>query len=328
MESRLPKPKIVINKIISTIDMNTKSCNPKVTRPVKNNNGASTSSADTKSTNENKAPNKQTLVRAKTLSTITASNNTKAIKRTATVISHGEIKKALVKPTVAKPLVTRANNPVTNNNNINKTNKVVNNTNNATDNKTGKVKKWDLQGRLAQANDKLCIAQQKSKSIESKYSALQELVDTLKTSETECRIKAEKLENSNNTLTNELQTLTTEISILKKNEEDLTERLKDSEESCTSLSRTLNEVQEKYMAQEVLNIEQTKQLTILKTDLDFEKKRNEDLTIIKERSEALMYQMDKERRVLHNTIQELKGNIRVFCRVRPRTLKETEQIKT
>ena len=35
--------------------------------------------------------------------------------------------------------------------------------------------------------------------------------------------------------------------------------------------------------------------------------------------------MDKDRIVLHNKIQELKGNIRVFCRVRPRTSNELEK---
>jgi len=103
--------------------------------------------------------------------------------------------------------------------------------------------------------------------------------------------------------------------------------LKESEESCTSLSCTLNQFQEKCKTQEVLISEQTEQLTVLKTDLKLQKEINKDLSIVKEKLETLTHKMDKDRRLLHNTIQELKGNIRVFCRVRPRTPKETEQMK-
>jgi kinesin family protein C1 len=325
MESRLPKPKFVLNKVLATVDTNAKHNNPRVTRKVKNNITASTSSTDTRTANENKAPNKQALIRAKTLSMITTANNTKAVKRTATVISHGETKKALVKPVgrSVAPAQNRTNNTLTSNS---RTNRVVHN-NNTTENKTGKVKKWDLQGRLAQAIDKLSVAQQKGKDIESKCTSLEELVNNLRTSEDECRTKAEKLQNTNNALNNELESLTTEVSILRRNEQDLAGRLKESEESCTSISRTLNEFQEKCTAQETLNAEQARQLTVLKVDLDSQRKTNEDLTTINEKLQSLMYKMDKERRVLHNNIQELKGNIRVFCRVRPRTAKEIEEMK-
>jgi len=331
MESRLPKPKIMI-KANSITDITVKNNNHKIT---KNNNTSTSASTLTsistsigltsmKSVNENKLPVEQTLVRAKTLSTITRSN-VKAIKRTATNITHGEAKKPLVK-SVAKALVNKPNNnALMTNNTVNKVqNKIIQNN---IDNKASKIKKWDLRGRLAQTSDKLSVAQQKNKDLESKYNMLQELANTSKTNETAYKAKAEKLEVLNNTLTNELQTLTVEILAIRKNEENLVKQLKESEESCTSLSHTLNQFQEKCKTQEVLISEQTKQLTVLKTDLKLQKEMNEDLSIVKEKLQALTHKMDKERRILHNTIQELKGNIRVFCRVRPRTPKETEQMK-
>jgi len=58
--------------------------------------------------------------------------------------------------------------------------------------------------------------------------------------------------------------------------------------------------------------EQTKQLTVLKTNLKLQEKIIEDLRNDKEKLQALIHKMDKERRILHNIIQELKGNIRVF----------------
>lgn len=333
MESRLPKPKIIIKKPINTTDITTKN-----NKEIKNSNNmltstlASTSTskststatgfANTKSINENALPIKQPLVRAKTLSVITRSNNVKAIKRTATNITHGEAKKPFIKP-VAKALANKPS-ALTTNNTANKVNKV---SQNDINNTTGKLKKWDLRGRLAQTTDKLSVAQQKNKNIESKYNTLQELVNTLQTSETAYKTKVEELEVLNKTLNNELQTLTGEVVAIRKNEEDLVKRLKESEESCTNLSRALNEVQEKSKTQEILISEQTQELTTLKTDFKLQKEINEDLSIVKENLQALTHKMDRERRILHNTIQELKGNIRVFCRVRPRTQKETEQMK-
>lgn len=88
--------------------------------------------------------------------------------------------------------------------------------------------------------------------VQSKDNALQELVNTLKASEAFWRTRAEKLEDSNNILTNKLQTLTVEMTAVRKDQEDLVKRLKESEESCTSISCTLNEYQEMCKKQEIL----------------------------------------------------------------------------
>ncbi|XP_011690178.1 PREDICTED: protein claret segregational [Wasmannia auropunctata] len=325
MESRLPKPKIVINRAISTTDITAK--NNKITKnniltsTVVSTSTSTSGSANMKSMNENVLPVKQGLVRAKTLSTIIRPNNVRAVKRTATNVTHGEAKKPLVKP--APKALVKSNNAMTNNT-VNKVNKVVQND----VDKAGKIKKWDLRGRLAQTSDKLSIVQQKNKDIASKYNALQELVNTLQANETEYKTKVEKFEVLNNTLTSELQALKAEMLTIRKNEEDLIKRLKESEESCTSISLAMNEFQEKCKTQEILISEQTEQLTVLKTDLELKNEMNTGLSIAKEELQALTHKMDKERRMLHNTIQELKGNIRVFCRVRPRTPKEIDQMKT
>ncbi|NXX17034.1 KIFC1 protein, partial [Podargus strigoides] len=46
-----------------------------------------------------------------------------------------------------------------------------------------------------------------------------------------------------------------------------------------------------------------------------------------EEQEKQLHGLEMERRRLHNVIQELKGNIRVFCRVRPVLPKEEERQK-
>ncbi|XP_024868177.1 kinesin-like protein KIN-14C isoform X1 [Temnothorax curvispinosus] len=46
-----------------------------------------------------------------------------------------------------------------------------------------------------------------------------------------------------------------------------------------------------------------------------------------EKWEIFADKMETENRKLHNVIHELKGNIKVFCRVRPLTQKENEQEK-
>lgn len=309
MESRLPKPKFTLKKTNNTMDINTNNNKQQAAKCEKN----ATRSASSK--NENKPLAKPVLVRSKTLTTFTRETiNPRPIKRTATTVNTvTEAKKPFVKP---KALVNRPNAP--NNNTMSK----------GIQNDTGKIQKWDLRGRLAQTSDKLSVANQKNKDMETKYNELRELVDSLKSSETAYKNKAGQLEASHNTLSAEFKNLMTEMSTISQEKENLSKRLKESEELYASTSHMLKELQEKHNAQTILLSKQNGQLTTLKTVVETQEKINEDMNIKINELQALTHKMDKERRLLHNAIQELKGNIRVFCRVRPRTPKEVELMKT
>merc|ERR1719187_145738 len=57
-------------------------------------------------------------------------------------------------------------------------------------------------------------------------------------------------------------------------------------------------------------------------------KKSKEIQANLEEKEELMKEIrwgETERRKLHNRVQELKGNIRVFCRLRPRLPEEEEE---
>lgn len=328
MESRLPKPKFNLSKIVST--ENIKTNNQKMPKyqndlPDASSNHVSDNLKKTKSTiniaakckNENKPPTKQILSRSKTMSSIT----TRAMKRPANApIIHGETKKPFTKPPI-KPKVMQRTGTTLTSNTISKssqdtTNKKVQN------NIVTKPSKWDLKGRLAHTSDELSSVRQKYKETLSKYNEIQEQLNILKTNENACKIKAEEYENLNKTLNNELNELKIEINKMQEEKENLKKCLKDTEESFKNVSKILEEFKEKCISQETLLLKREFLIKDLETNLEAERKINEKLTTDKNDLQSLVHTMDKDRRILHNAIQEMKGNIRVFCRVRPRTPNE------
>ncbi|XP_068986890.1 carboxy-terminal kinesin 2-like [Bombus flavifrons] len=144
-------------------------------------------------------------------------------------------------------------------------------------------------------------------------------MNTLKANENIHKLKAEGYENLNKTLVNECRELNAEINKLQEEKENLTKCLKESEESCKSISNTLVEIKEKCSSQESLLSQHEFTIKDLKASSEVEKEMNKELNATKNELQILVHTMNKDRRVLHNAIQEIKGNIRVFCRVRPRT---------
>ncbi|XP_017880297.1 protein claret segregational-like [Ceratina calcarata] len=332
MESRLPKPKFnvpsTVKSVINSIkevktDMDTnKELKDKNNQPQKSSSETlkkckSTMNITDKCATENKAPSKQTLTRSKTMSSI----NTRAVKRPATTSTvHGDVKKPYVRP-VAKVTTTstRTGTTLTNTAKPSQTTRV-----GKTQNSGAPVKpmKWDLKGRLAQASDELSNVRQQFKETASKCSELEEQLNSLKTTESTYKKKAEEYETLNEKLDKDLKEMKEEMNKVHKENESLTKQLKESEETVQNVSSILDQFKQKCRSQETLISKHEAVVKDLQLNLDTQMKINEDLEKLKTDLQTLVHTMDKDRRVLHNAIQEMKGNIRVFCRVRPRTNEE------
>ncbi|XP_029046510.2 protein claret segregational-like [Osmia bicornis bicornis] len=331
MESRLPKPKIGVTSMLSTT--NVKMENQKITKDqsrephtssasISENlkKAKSTLNMNLKCTNENKLPPRGNLTRSKTLSSIT----TRATKRPATApTTQIEAKKPFTKPSVKSTVNTRSGTVLTNK----VTNRIIQDasTKRIQNNTVVKPSKWDLKGRLAHTNDALSNMRQKYNETTLKYNELQEQVNSLKANENVYKSKAEKYENLNKALDNELKQLKMEMDKIQEERESLFKRLMESEKSFKNVSNKLRECQETYESQKVLLVKHESVIQDLESNLGTQVKVNEELTTVKNELQSLVHTMDKDRRILHNAIQELKGNIRVFCRVRPRTPNELEK---
>ncbi|XP_050493495.1 protein claret segregational-like [Bombus huntii] len=334
MESRLPKPKINLSKVTnSTVNIATDKDNQKMVKSQNDVPHASSSAVPerltkakstvniAKCSNENKPPIKQTLSRSKTMSSIT----TRAVKRPAVAaITHGETKRQFAKPPTK--ISTQQVGSTLRNNTTNKSSQNIIAQKVQCSSNAAKPSKWDLKGRLAHTSNELSNIRQKYAETSAKYNELQEQMNTLKANENVHKLKAEEYENLNKTLVNECRELKAEMSKLQEEKENLTKCLKESEESCKSISNTLVEFKQKCSSQESLISQHEFIIKDLKASLEVETEKNKELNATKNELQTLVHTMDKDRRVLHNAIQEMKGNIRVFCRVRPRTPSELGKV--
>ncbi|KAM5326733.1 kinesin-like protein KIFC1 isoform 5-T5 [Glossophaga mutica] len=190
--------------------------------------------------------------------------------------------------------------------------------------KPSKRPAWDLKGQLCDLNAELKCCREKTRTLDQEN---QQLRDQLR----EAQQQAMDLGTERRTLEGELSRVRAqaeqgqqELENLSAHVLELEERLSTQESLVEELQKEQLGLQEERRGLATRLEEQERRLQASEAALSgsqaevasLRKEAAAQVALLAERGERLHW-LEMERRRLHNQLQELKGNIRVFCRVRP-----------
>ncbi|XP_013392997.1 carboxy-terminal kinesin 2 [Lingula anatina] len=174
------------------------------------------------------------------------------------------------------------------------------------------------------------INQQLQGTVQQKELQTKEVSQEVEELQRKLRLNQEEIETSTRKLNREIEDLKFSKSTLERQRETLEGELSAGKQEISGLKSTVAQL---TSAQAGLNAELTATKLCLEQAVQAGKLKDEEIASLKKvvagqqeiiaNCNAEMRAHETERRKLHNTIQELKGNIRVFCRVRPLLVDET-----
>ncbi|KAF7284477.1 hypothetical protein GWI33_022071 [Rhynchophorus ferrugineus] len=218
-----------------------------------------------------------------------------------------------------------------------------------------KIPDWDYKGRFHQLNEKFIYTQESLKVMKDKISefeeiethynqikaeaeelgeakaCLQEKCENLSLDNRKLKLEVDKLRIKLNLLENDHKELQKSASVLTEQNTKLTEENDMQSKNLVKLTESFSELTDLHTKLTKENEELTKSHKELFEKYNHFCEKNESLLVslananekIKHFEEQTEQQKNDlnhfqaERRRLHNVIQDLKGNIRVFCRIRP-----------
>lgn len=154
---------------------------------------------------------------------------------------------------------------------------------------------------------------ERHKTLREKYDALSENLieyESLPEQYDECQQKLFQTENELRNVKVELECLQRQTNADKIKIDSLTEQLKTKTEEC----RVSVELNQSLLKENQSLTAEVTELRVTNTELSEKNQKQEEQL---QKDKETMYHSNLERKNLHNTIMDLRGNIRVFCRVRP-----------
>uniref|UniRef100_H0VHB7 Kinesin-like protein n=1 Tax=Cavia porcellus TaxID=10141 RepID=H0VHB7_CAVPO len=190
--------------------------------------------------------------------------------------------------------------------------------------KPGRRPGWDLKGQLCDVNAELKRCREKTQTLDQENQQLRAQLQ-------EAQQQASALGTERSSLEGELARVRAqaeqgqrELGSLSARVRELEERLSTQEGLVHTLQKEQLELQEERRTLTTQLEEQERRLRASEAALSssqaevasLRQETTAQAALLAERGDRL-HALDMERRRLHNQLQELKGNIRVFCRVRP-----------
>ncbi|XP_007442391.1 kinesin-like protein KIFC1 [Python bivittatus] len=183
---------------------------------------------------------------------------------------------------------------------------------------------WDLKGQISDLRAKVGAYKERVQGLAGENETLKSQLGGLQQELKEANAQ-------NRELTGQASLLASELRVCQGQAEESTQKVSQLLEKEQQLEETLRSQAQRIEELEVLNQEVTEgsrelavqlraregELLLAEQSLAGQRRQNETLRAQATELEQRLHESEMERRFLHNAVQELKGNIRVFCRVRP-----------
>ncbi|XP_032094613.1 LOW QUALITY PROTEIN: kinesin-like protein KIFC1 [Thamnophis elegans] len=193
---------------------------------------------------------------------------------------------------------------------------------------------WDLKGQISDLQAKVGGYKERVQGLAGENESLKSQLGELQQELTDATSQKGELGGRASRLASELEILREEaresgqkVSELLEKEERLEGRCRSQAERIGQLEALNRELTEGSREQSIRLKAREEELLLSEESLAGQRQLNEGLRARLEVLEEQLHQGEMERRCLHNALQELKGNIRVFCRVRPLLASERQAQK-
>lgn len=189
-----------------------------------------------------------------------------------------------------------------------------------------KIPPYDFKARFHDMKERHDVLKTKAEQQKEQIASLEEQVETFESRERELLDKIEKIEQELFDATEEKDKLVDEIKTLKSQNRNLSVKNAALAADLTLTTEQFDITKKNLADLTKRHDKQTIEYEQLKEESGGLKQNYEDASTKLLLSQDQLYQINIERKVLHNMVLDLRGNIRVFARVRPPLASEEDKI--